>query len=304
MQHEAGTPSFQTLLAFRANPSYGWLRWWLNCWKEHHAQAHHWAPISLFANNQATFYRRRGLPYWNNRPQLETVAIVKCPNCGLWLRTAWDYTLHVPKEAFPAWVYEDFDDWENNSICWQLDWLLHEQWWEIPNRIPRFAIEGLATSAEIEAKLREPFYPVICAYCKVWVQDAGCALLHKTCPAVCYEARHKYWQRPELTDPSYMNKHALGITTLEPRLRPLVFWRHAFVQLMQHRYEQLFHARSLFQVPVLADHRHLFEAVLDFLSCPFQGPFSHEVLFDKVALSRKLRSHQTLLKYFPYLRHF
>ena len=303
MVAQEASPSFQTLLAFHANTSYDTLKQWLRLWSAHHPTEEHWDSLQALLNNSRMAVRRRELPDWRNRAQRSSQPIIRCHKCGLWLTSAWEYTLHVPKAEIPIWAFED-DNFYDYSICWQLRWMTDSLQWDQPPRIPRFLTNRLATTQQIQDKVNEPYNPVVCSHCKVWVQDPGAALLHKTCSAVCWQARHQHWLRPQLSDQSYWNRHALGLTTLLPRLRALVRWRHAFSLLMQYRYTQLFHAHSLHRLPVLLQHQYFRSKILHFLVKPLPRHLEDLVWADEQSLERKLVAHRGLLEHFPYLRHF
>ena len=321
--------SFQTFLAFCANNTFRSLWHWFLQWRWNHwiytSSSHwhyesdhweyirasydslHWVPWKVFAANREYPERTRPLPTWEDTVYRDSIPIVQCPKCGLWLASAWEYSLHAPNEELPFFVHDnDADDsYDDGSICWKIqslaNWIYREEpRWPIGAYMPAFVTARLATRTQIAYKESEPYYPVVCAVCKVWVQDPGCAVLHKACPAVCWKARHTFWRRPSLSDSSHRNRHCLGLTTLTPNLRPLVFWRHAMTQIFQHKYTIVYHSHCLHKLHPVTRISHVHIAVLAFLVCPFG---KHICLSDTL-VQRKLAALRQILTVVQYLKHF
>ncbi len=155
------------------------------------------------------------------------------------------FSLHVPNLELPSFYNEDEQHIED-SVCWKLSmlcWRLLTR--EQARRVPRFLLTALASREQILAKENEPFNPVVCSYCKVWLLDPGCAVLHKQCDLVCWRARHPFWNKPRLTDFSNRNYHVLGLANAELRLRPVIYWRHAIMQILQHKFTILLYTVAL-----------------------------------------------------------
>ena len=161
-------------------------------------------------------------------------------------------------------------------------------------------LERLATYAQIHSKEREAYYPVVCAACKLWVLDPGCAKLHKTCPAVCWQAKYTLGRPPRLRDHSSLNGHVLGLTTLTSDLRPIVFWRHAFAQLFQHKYTIVYHTICLHKLARVGSLPHVHLQILSFLV----SPFGSHVYLTRRAAQRKLLALQQICSIVQYLQHF
>ena len=320
--------SFQTLLAFCANNTYSSLWHWFLQWRWHHGiyishafwhydsegwdfisaihDVDHWVPWKVFTDNREYPHRTRSWPTWDETRYNDSTPIVQCPKCGLWLASAWEYSLHVPNEELPFFVHdEDEDDnYDSGSICWKVqslaNWIYEDEPRWAPKFMPSFLTSRIATGSQVIYKQREPYYPVICAVCKVWVQDPGCALLHKACPAVCWQARHAFWRRPRLSDSSHRNRHCLGLTTLVPDLRPLVYWRHAVTQVLQHRFSILYHSHCLHRLHPFTCLPHIHIAVLSFLVRPFRN----HVYLTEDSVQRKLEALRQILSVVQYLKHF
>jgi hypothetical protein len=311
------TSSFQTLLAFYANNTYRKLTIWFGMWASHHLGFGPWVlhPLGSLIRNYKLLSRPR--PRWNNPARSRPIVpIVQCPKCGYWLTSAWDYSLHVPYNEFVIY-YRDGENYyvvpddtdvedERDTACWKLQWLLTEVEGYRENHrdglryLPAFLSDRLATLAQIHSKEREAYYPVVCSACKLWVTDPCCARLHKTCPAVCWQAKFALGRPPRLRDHSSLNCHVLGLTTLTFDLRPIVYWRHAFAQLIQHKYTIVYHALSLHALaeigPLPLVHLH----ILGFLV----NPFSNHVYLTKSAAHRKLLALQRIVSMVQYSRHF
>ena len=316
------TNAFQTFLAFCANSTYRDLGHWLLEWKSHHPEQQHWVQFMIFADSSGyhqdqrrwvpwTFFAdRRGYsvhtrpkPSWNNTKVTSPSApIVQCPRCGLWLASAWEYSLHVPNEELPFFVHDDDTDdtYDDGSVCWKIQWLADWEGWEQHAYMPTFITSRLATGLQVQCKERESYYPVVCAHCKMWVQDPGSATLHKDCPAVCWQARHAFWRRPSLSDSCHRNRHALGLSTLVPDLGALVYWRHAISQIFQHKFTIVYHSHCLHELHPITGLPHVHLVVLAFLA----SPFGSHVFWTASTVQRKLAALRQIFTVLQYVKHF
>jgi hypothetical protein len=310
------TNSFQTLLAFCANNTYMDLWRWFTQWRWHHWASYssspwdynsdHWAPWKVFTDNRESPQRTRPWAVWSNAEYTHSIPIVQCPKCGLWLASAWEYSLHVPNEELPFFVHDDDadDSYDDGSICWKIrslaNWIYKEETRWAPSYVPTFLTARLATGLQILCKEREPYYPVVCAVCKVWVQDPGSAKLHKACPAVCWQARHTFWRRPRLSDSCHRNRHALGLTTLYPNLRTLVYWRHAVTQIFQHKFSIVYHSHCLHNLHPVTCLPHIHLVALSYLV----SPFGSHVFWTADTVQHKLIALRQILSVVQYLKHF
>ena len=105
------TNSFQTLLAYCANNTYRDLWHWFMQWRWNHGvyssssywhyDSEHWAPWKVFTDNRESPQRTRPWPTWDNTDYNDFIPVIQCPKCGLWLASAWEYSLHVPNEELP-----------------------------------------------------------------------------------------------------------------------------------------------------------------------------------------------------------
>ena len=294
------TPHFQTFLAFVANNNYAELREWFNHWEWHHWDEVHWVPWE-------TKYIMPWLYYNMRRPKptpamsqstRSSLTLVQCPKCHVWLTSPWEFSLHVPKETHPV-SYDRFGNRDDGSICWKMQWLYAELWWKRSEHLPRFIAVGLASVTQIRQKELEPYNPVVCAHCKVWVMDLGSAVIHKECAAICWQARHSLWRRPVLTEYPWRNQHVVGMTTLIRSLKPLVFWRHAIAQTLLHRLYLYHYMILLHDLPPSIKHPDLFLSVLAFLIAPFQ----RHVYLTKATLIKKRGALQSICYGIDFVRH-
>ena len=312
----------QTFFAFAANNTYKQIKTWFAWWRTHHYDRYddtNWCPRSTYTDNSNHLYWTRRLPGNPSTPlaranQLTSTPIIRCLHCGLWLSSAKMYSLHAPNSELPSFMSEG-EDYPDDSVCWKLytlQWRLLTQ--ENSPYIPRFLTTSLATRAQIDAKQSEPYDPVVCAQCKVWLQDPGCAEMHKQCALVCWKTRHAFWKQPRVSDFSNRNYHVLGLPCHIPRwrffLKPIVLWRHAFMQIFQHKFTILCYQEAIID---LVDVYPASEAIYQILGLQHVcvnilsyavSPFAVHALLSKHTLMRKKIAIQTICNDVRYLRHF
>ena len=312
----------QTFFAFAANNTYKHINTWFAWWRTHHYDRYdntYWCPRSILEDNSNYLNWTRPFP-GNPRTALthanwlNSTPIIQCLHCGLWLSSAKMYSLHTPNSELPSFISEG-EDYPEDSVCWKLYTL---QWrlltYENSRHVPRFLVTSLATREQIDAKQAEPYDPVVCAHCKVWLQDPGCAAMHKQCALVCWKTRHAFWKQPSVADFSDRNYHVLGLACNVPRwrffLKPIVLWRHAFMQIFQHKYAILCYQGAIMDLAgPTSDSEAIFQVLclqhvcLNILSYTI-APFWTHTLLSKRSIRQKKLAIQTICNTVRYLRHY
>ncbi len=106
-------------------------------------------------------------------------------------------------------------------------------------------------------------------------------------------------EEDENLDVSYRNRHVLGMITFDRRLKPLVYWRYAFMQAIQHKFTILVYLRELTRMKDLSGLPDVLLLVLTFLVRPFQ---QHKLLRHDIVLA-KIKALKRVTTAFWFVKH-
>ena len=134
------------------------------------------------------------------------------------------------------------------------------------------------------------------------------------CALLCWKTRHAFWKQPRVADFSNRNYHVLGLACNIPRwrslLKPIVLWRHAFMQIFQHKYAILCYQGALMDLTGTPSMLETINQVLglqhiclNILSYAI-APFGEHTLLGRQNVRRKKTAIQTICNTVSYLRHY